>query len=83
MCPICGSRLTNKYYDAIAWGTVESLDVCENCNLYSEQFAYGGYETIIGRTIIHSAHNDSPEEKDRTHKLIKAIVNVYKNTIKA
>ena len=77
-CPICGTELVEKYHDAINMGTCEYLYVCEDCKLYAEQFAYGGYETIIGSFVIHSAHNTPSAERDRINGLMKKIVAEYK-----
>lgn len=79
-CPICETELVEKYYDSINMGCCEYLYVCENCKLYSDQFAYGGYETTIGSFTVHSAYNTPPDEQRIIDIGIKSIANEYKNT---
>ena len=76
-CPICGTELTEKYHDSINMGCCEYLYVCEDCKLYADQFAYGGYETTIGSFTVHSAHNTPPDEIELINKYIRLISTAY------
>ncbi len=79
-CPICGTELVQKYHDAINMGICESLYVCEDCKLYAEQFAYGGYEITIGSFVVHYSHNTNEIERWNVEQGIKDIIEVYKST---
>lgn len=76
-CPICNTELVEKYHDSINMGTCEYLYTCEDCKLYSEQFAYGGYEITIGSFVVHYAHNTPSEERELIDKYIRLISTSY------
>lgn len=77
-CPICGNDLTTEYQHGSAYGTEESLVRCKHCNLYAEQFAYGGTEICVGDFTIHMWHGDSNEKKNFLNRQIKEIAQFYK-----
>lgn len=78
-CPICGKQLKEEYYHVSSYGVEEYLYKCENCNLYTEQFAYGNTELFIGDFMTGFGYNSN--ENIRQDKAIKTLCEFYKNNL--
>jgi len=76
-CPICNAELVKQYHDSTDTGTCEYLYTCEDCKLYAEQFAYGGYEISIGNFVAHYAWNTEKEDRKLIDKYIWLISTSY------
>jgi hypothetical protein len=77
-CPICGSPIKNMYRDSINMGLCESFEQCQNCYMYAEQFAYGGYEIVIGDFTVHYSHNTPEAQKREIDEASKMLFDYYK-----
>lgn len=77
-CPICESELVEKYCYTEGPLVEESKYGCNNCSLYSKEFAYGYTQVIIGDFTVDYSYKASESESESLNKKVDALIELYK-----
>lgn len=70
-CPICGNPLKQEQH-YLEHNLAEYSETCENCQMYSYEYMYGGHRSIIAGTERIWSYNESRPTKEILQDVIRA-----------